>query len=123
MIPSVGTGFLPFFIATPPIPVPLPVEHVATYASAGGPAPILTSILSPTLTERVLGGADADAEYGVVSNNAYITVVSLRRSGVYSALLVDSVELLGGTNACATVPDSVIVADEDRPVSMFVSGV
>lgn len=122
MIPSVGTGFLPFNIATPPISVPLPIEHVATYASQGGPAPIITPVMSPALDEVVLGSADADSEYGIVSNNAYITVVSLHRTGVYSALIVDAVELEGGTAACATVPDSTIAACESRPVSTFVAG-
>lgn len=124
MIPSIGTGFLPFMIATPPLSVPLPVDHVATYASQGGPAPIITPILAPALVARTSSAADADAdaEYGIVSNSAYITVVSLRRFGVYSALVVDAVELQGGTSPCATTPDSSIAPDENRPVSMFVAG-
>lgn len=120
MIPAIGTGFLPFIISTPPTPVPLPVTHVGTYASVGGPAPIVTPLLFPDLTEQVIGGADAEAEYGIVSNAARITVVSLNRTGVYSALLVDAVELLGGTEACATTPQSGIAAGESRPVSTFV---
>lgn len=122
MIPAYGTGFLPFEIITPPTPVPLPIEHVATYASQGGPAPIITPLLSPALTAQIEGAASADSQYGIVSNSAYITVVSLRRQGVYSALLVDAVELEGGTTACATTPDSSIAPDENRPVSMFVAG-
>jgi hypothetical protein len=122
VIPAVGTGFLPFNITSPPIPVPLPVDYEATYASVGGPAPILVPIMPASLTMRVRGDADAFAEYGSVSNNAKITVVSLLRSGVYAGLLVDAVELMGGTDACAPKPNTIVTAGPARPVSTIVGG-
>lgn len=117
MIPAVGSGFLSFMVATPPVAVPLPVPHVATYASQGGAAPIVTPLLDGELTERAIGDAEAAAVYGVVETGARITVVSLMRTGVYSALVVDAVELMGGTAACATTPDSTIASCGERPDS------
>lgn len=121
MIPAVGTGFLPASIATPPQPVALPVEHVGTYASTPGAAPLTIPLLDAVLTVRQLGDASADGMYGLAGAD-YITVLNLRRDGVYNALLVDAIELEGPFASCGVAPDSVIVLDDPRPVSMFVAG-
>ncbi|MEP6990073.1 MAG: hypothetical protein ABJA80_04015 [bacterium] len=120
MIPAVGTGFLPMSIATPPQPVALPVEHVATYASTPGAAPLTLPLLDAMLTVRQLGDARADGQFGLAGAD-YITVVSLRRDGVYNALLVDAIAL-DPIAACGLPPDSIYAPDDARPVSMFVAG-
>lgn len=121
VIPAVGTGFLPFVVTTPPIPVPLPVPYEATYTTVGGDGPVTTVLMEPELDVQVIGGAEAEADYGPAQppSTSKITQLILRRTGVYSALLVDAVELMGGTEACATTPDSIISECATRPVSVF----
>lgn len=123
VIPTVGTGFLPFNIGTPPIPVALPVPYVATYASTPGAAPIVTPLMTPELTALAMGAASADAVYGLVAGGAAsITVASLRRQGVYSVLLVDSVAMLGATDSCVPNVDSIFAVCGVAPNSIFVRG-
>ncbi len=113
-----GAKFVSAVLTALPVSAPLPVPFEATYRVGPAAPPILIPQQEPVVESLAIGSVEAAAEYGATLNTSQITLVTLRRTGAFGALLVDGVELTGGTSPCSDAPESS-VEDSSPAITTF----
>ncbi len=118
MLPASGWRTVTTLNPSPSLPFALPVVHVAEYAERSGLPPV--GGLVPLVHEsRIDGAHTVNARSGLDVNGDASSVVGLEVREVFGVVLVDSVEIPGGWEGCATTPASAWAACAPAPASAF----